>query len=577
MEELNALPLELLDYIAFGAFFVVLSLIGYISGRKERASSQEYFLAGRKLPWYVVGSSFIAANISSEHFIGMVGAGLIYGISTSLACWGNIASFSFLIWLFIPFLLASKIYTTPEFLQLRFNGGLRQFFAIVTIISNIVAFLAAVLYGGTLALQALFGWSFWPTIIILGIVAGVWAIYGGLSSVAWTSIPTVIIMVGGGLLVTVLGLYWLSGDTNSFIDGFRIMIERNQANEGVWEEAVAQTAQQIVHQDTYNRLSVIQPNSHELVPWGGVLLSVFSISIWYNALNQFMIQRVLGAKNSYHARMGIVFAGFIQIILPIILVVPGLIIFAKHPEIMKLPWEELRPQADKTWVFMVQKLIPVGLKGLVLAALFGAIQSTVNAVINSTATVFTMDVYKMMLYRNGTDKHYVKVGIITSIAVLIISIVLGGFIERLGGSLFVYIQSLYAFFAPPFAAIFLLGILWRRINSPGATVAVISGFVFGISMKLYIHMVPSHVTWVEPFLNQAAINWGFCIILCIVVSLCTARPNPEQVVDTLVINWRRLRIFEDLGDKWYTGIIFWWGLFALIIIGIVILLSGIIV
>ena len=574
MEELQAVPLEMLDYIAFGAFFVVLSVIGYISGRKERSSSQEYFLAGRKLPWYVVGSSFIAANISSEHFIGMVGCGLIYGICTSVACWGNIATFSFLIWLFIPFLLASKVYTTPEFLQRRFNGGLRQFFAIVTILTNVVAFLAAVLYGGTLALQALFDCPFWPTIIILGIVSGVWAIYGGLSSVAWTSIPTVIIMIGGGILVTILGLYWLSGDSNSLIEGFKIMVEKNQATEGVWAEAVAKTSQQIVGQDSYNRLSVIQPNSHELMPWGGLVLSIFSIGIWYNALNQFMIQRVLGAKNSYHARMGIVLAGFMQVILPIVIVLPGLILFAKHPEILLLPWDELRPQADKTWVLMVQNLIPVGLKGLVLAALFGAIQSTVNAVINSTATVFTMDIYKRVLHRNGTDKHYVKVGIITSIVVLAVAILLGGFIRGLGSSLFVYIQTLYAFFAPPFAAIFLLGILWRRINSSGATVAVIAGFILSILLKLYIHLVPSHPAFVEPFMNQAAISWIFSVVVCVVVSLCTAKPRPEQVTDQLVCNWKKMNIFQDLGDKWYTSIILWWGLFALIVIGIIILLSG---
>ena len=144
----------------------------------------------------------------------------------------------------------------------------------------------------------------------------------------------------------------------------KIMMERNQANSGVWAEVVAQTSQQLAHQDTYDRLSVIQPVGHELVPWPSLIFGVFSISIWYNALNQFMIQRVLGARNSYHARMGIVLAGFIQIILPVIIVLPGLILFAQYPEIMKLPWDKLRPQADKGWVFLVHKLIPVGLKGL---------------------------------------------------------------------------------------------------------------------------------------------------------------------------------------------------------------------
>ena len=148
MPEASSLSLGLWDYVAFASFFVVLSFIGFMAGRKERTSSQEYFLAGRKLPWYVVGCSFIASNISSEHFIGMIGASFIYGACICMFSWANIGAFTFLIWLFIPFLLASRVFTIPEFLEKRFNSGLRQFFAIVTVISNVVAFLAAVLYGG---------------------------------------------------------------------------------------------------------------------------------------------------------------------------------------------------------------------------------------------------------------------------------------------------------------------------------------------------------------------------------------------------------------------------------------------
>lgn len=202
MDAGSSLPLGLLDYLGFASFFVALSIIGYVKGRKEQASSQEYFLAGRKLPWYVVGCSFIASNISSEHFIGMIGASFIYGTCICVFSWANIGAYSFLIWLFIPFLLASRVFTIPEFLEKRFTPGMRQFFAIVTVISNVVAFLAAVLYGGALALQSLFGWPFWPALIGLAIVAGAWAIYGGLSSVAWTDFFTVIVVCAVGSLAT---------------------------------------------------------------------------------------------------------------------------------------------------------------------------------------------------------------------------------------------------------------------------------------------------------------------------------------------------------------------------------------
>ncbi|MBC8871550.1 MAG: sodium/solute symporter [Planctomycetes bacterium] len=564
------------DYLAFGAFFVVLSAIGYWAGRRERSNPSDYFLAGRKLPWYVVGGSFIASNISSEHFIGMIGAAFIFGQCVAMSCWGNVLSFSFLIWLFIPFLLASKVFTIPEFLERRFNSTLRQFFAVVTVLSNVLAFLAAVLYGGGLALNKLFGWDLWFAIILLGVVAGTWAIYGGLSSVAWTDLFTVIVMILGGVLVTILGLQALAGDSGSPIEGFRVMIERNHASGGVWREAVEHTAQNIVHADQYNRLSVIQPVTHELQPWTNLFFGVFTVSIWYNVLNQFMIQRVLGAKNAYHARMGIVLAGFTQVFLPAIIVIPGLILFAMHPEVLLLPWEEVPREADQTFISLVQALVPVGLRGLVLAGLFGAIQSTVNSVLNSTATIVTLDIYKRLLRPNASSRDLVTVGIATSVVVLLVAIVLAGFIGHLGESLFVYIQTLYAFFAPPFSAVFLLGILWRRINATGATAAVFSGFALYIAIKVYVGVVPSPPAWLMPYANQAAVNWVFCVLVCVAVSLATPRPSAERVTDQLILNWKMLNIFSDLGTRWYTSVVTWWCLFVLLIVTLVVIFSPVV-
>ena len=230
--------MQLWDYIAIALFFIILSVVGYLAGRKERASSEDYFLAGRKLPWYVVGGTFIASNISSDQFIGMVGAAMVYGVCVSLYEWANVATFAILIWFFIPFLLASKVFTTPEYLEKRFSPAVRTVFAVVTIISNIVAFLAAVLYGGALALHELFGWDLWPSIIGLGIVAGIWAVYGGLSSVAWTDLFTVAVMLVGGIVVTVFGLQALAPEGGGVVEGFQVMLERNEATSGKWAEAV---------------------------------------------------------------------------------------------------------------------------------------------------------------------------------------------------------------------------------------------------------------------------------------------------------------------------------------------------
>ncbi len=576
MDGMETFSLGTLDYVAFALFFVVLSLVGFWAGRKERGSADDYFLAGRSLPWYVVGGSFIASNISTEHFIGMIGAAYIFGICVADSEWVNVVSFSMIVWFFIPFLMASRVFTMPEYLERRFNGTLRQFFAFVTVLSNVVAFLAAVLYGGALALEALFGWPFWVALMVLGISAGVWAIYGGLSSVAWTDLFTVLIMLLGGLSVTVLGLKMLDPEGASIFVGFANMIEANRATSGVWNEAVAASAPHITGEGEYNRLSVFQPVTHAVWPWPAMIFATFSISIWYNVLNQFMIQRVLGARSTYDARMGIVFAGLLKVLMPVIVVLPGLILFAKYPEVLLGPWEDVPKEADKGYVHMLQTLVPLGLRGLFLAALFGAIQSTVNSVLNSSATIVTLDFYKRIFAPDAGQRRLVWVGVIVSASLLVLAMILACFIGNLGGGLFVYIQSLYAFFAPPFSAVFLLGILFKRINAQGATTAVFSGFALGILLKVYVQYVPSHPAWIEPFPNQAILNWLFCTVVCVVVSLMTAPPRPEQVAQSLMIDWKALRIGGDLGSHWYNSVLTWWLVFVGLVVALALVFSGLV-
>jgi len=563
------------DYAAFALYFLGLSAVSYWFGRGERGSTTDYFLAGKRLPWYVVGGSFIGSNISTEHFIGMIGAATVYGVCGAMSGWMNVVTFSLLIWFFIPFLLASRVFTIPEFLERRFSLTLRQMFAAVTVISNVVAFLAAVLYGGGVALEKLFGFDLWLSIIVLGIVAGGWAVYGGLSSVAWGDLFMVVVMVAGGLVVTALGLDALAGE-GSLADGFRVMIERNRADSGAWAEAVAHHVHRLGGTDSYNRLSVFQPASHPTHPWTSLLLGIFSVSVWYNVLNQFMIQRVLGAKNGYHARMGIVFAGFMKILMPVIVVLPGLILFAMRPELLLQSWDKVGRTADQGYIHLLQTLMPVGLRGLFLAGLFGAIQSTVNAVLNSTATVFTLDIYRRLLRKDASDQHLVWVGVVSSVVILAVAIVLGGFIGVLGGGLFVYIQELYAFFAPPFAAVFLLGILWRRVNSLGALAAVLFGFAFGIGVKVYLGIAAAPPAWLTPYANQAALNWLLCCLVCTAVSLNTAPPRPDQVGDDVTINWGQLNIFADLGTTWYTSVVTWWLLFVVAIASLFVFFSGLV-
>lgn len=576
----ESLDLTPFDCATFAVYLISLSAIGWWAARRQAKTSSDYFLASRSLPWYVVGASFIAANISSEHFIGMVGAAVIYGICVATPEWSSIIAFTFLIWIFIPFLMSAKVFTAPEFLERRFSSTLRLFFAIVTVIVNIFGFLAPVLYGGGLALDSALGlgdlWSqtmagtplesianggLYMAIIVIALTAGFWAVLGGLRSVAWMDLLTIFISLGGGLLVTWYGLKVLSGADNSVWEGFKVMIERNQATTGAWHEAMENVRPSILPgAEGYNRLSVIQPLTHETTPWSHWVLSFFYIGLWYTVINQFMIQRVLAARSLFDARMGIVSAGFLKLLLPFVVVIPGLIFFAMHPEILiGGSLSDIRPEVDRTYINMIRDLIPVGLKGILLAALFGAIQSTVSAVINSTSTVVTLDIYKRFLCPQLPENTSVTLGRWISVVTLVVSIVSAFYISEMKASLFVYIQELYTFFAPPFSAIFLLGTFWRRVSGKAATITVFIGFALGVVVKILTGMGHAPI-WLEPYANQGILNWACCMVLCTVLSLLTAPPRPEQITDELALNWQHLNLGGGLGKKWYSGVIFWWAL-----------------
>ena len=549
------LALNALDYWVFVGFLVGLAVVGYVSGRGERETSEDYFLAGRHLPWYVVGGSFIAANISTEHFIGMVGATYILGVSTALWDWLNAFTFIFMIFLFVPFLLKSRVVTIPEFLEKRYSPTIRRIFAVITVIANIIIFMAAVLYAGGLALSGFLGWSLLSCIILTGVFAGGWAIYGGLSSVAWTGLFTAVIKIGGVATLSVFGLLAVAGNGN-IIDGFMMVLERNRALTGPWHDALIHSVPHLTSAGAYDRLNVIQGPDHPMTPWTGLALLILSVSIWYNVLNQFIIQRILGAKNIWHARMGIVFAGYLKLILPIVTVLPGLILFALHPEYMLGDWTDAQHLADGGFVTLVKQLLPVGMRGLLLAALFSAVQATVTSVVNSTATVVTFDLWIPLLQRNATDLQRVRIGVIASTVTVVAGILMAVWVSTHSGGIFQYVQTLNAFFAPPFAAAFLLGLLWPGANSTGALWAIVGGFLIALAIKIigFLYVMPG---WFYPFANQAGMVWVGSVALCVAGSLLFRHSKHEPNTAELTI-WNNAAILrEGLGDRWYQSVPLW--------------------
>jgi SSS family solute:Na+ symporter len=563
----------MLDYVEFFLFVAALSVVGFLAGRGERASSADYFLAGRKLRWYVVGASFIAANISTEQFIGMVGAAYLMGICPALYEWLNVFTFLFMIYIFVPFLLSSKVVTIPEFLARRYGPAVRQTFAFVTVIANVVIFMAAVLYTGGLALHGFFDWPMSACILLTGVFAGTWAVYGGLSAVAWTGAFTAVVKFAGATAVTVLGLLAVSGD-GSIIHGFHLVIERNRALSGVWHQALEHVRTHLTAADTYNRLSVVQRPDHPLTPWTGQFFLIMSVSIWYNVLNQFIIQRILGSRSIWDARMAVVFAGYVKLLLPLITVLPGLILFALHPEYLLGDWLDAQHQADQGYIVLVKDLLPVGMRGLLLAVLFSAVQATITSVVNSTATILTIDIYVPLFRPQATDRQKVNCGIWASISTIVLGIAIAIWLSTAGGGIFQYMQTLNAFFAPPFAAIFVLGLLTRYVNATGAMTAIIGGFAVGVALKLCAVFLPMP-GWFYPFANQAAITWTASMGLCLLGSRWRRGQGlPQTASVTLWDSAVLLR--EGLGSGRLDSVILWSAGFVVSILGIMFVFSDLV-
>lgn len=568
---MTSFKLGALDYLAVVLFLVIICLIGYFSGRGERKTVNDYFLAGNRLPWYLVGASLAAANLSTEQFIGMVSWAVIFGACVGLWTWSIVFDITLLIFLWVPFLMASRVFTVPQFLERRYNKEIRLTFALISIVINVVSYMGAVLYAGGLALQQLFGWNIPLSVILIGTIAGIWAIYGGLSSVARTDIFTLVVLVAGSATVVYLGLHALA--PHSLLEGIRILLERNHAQSGIWAEAVRRHQDVFTGAHTYNRLSVFQPADHVAIPTLGLFLSSLSIGIWYNAMNQTVIQRVLAAKNVYHARMGLVFQGLLYFFMPILIVVPGLILFALHPEILLQGWDKVQAAADRSYIQLIQSVMPVGLRGLFLAALFGAVYSTVNSVLNSTATLFTLDIYRERINTNASDKDLIRVGMWSSAIILATAVSIAILISQLKVSLFYYMQTLNSFIAPPFAAIFVLGILWRRMNVRGAVMGLGVGFTGALLLKIAPSMFEHFPRWASTILNQAGLTLVISISAGVITALLTSPPTPQQTSDDLTFSWSNRFLRSGFGGRSWSNVIVWWLLLVLMTAAIMIFFS----
>jgi SSS family solute:Na+ symporter len=511
-----------LDFVLFVLYLVLNIALGLWVARRGTAGTRGYFLAGERLPWYAIGGSIIAANISTEHFIGMIGIAYAVGLVVAQWEWGNWFTFTVLIWIFLPYYIRGGLYTMPEFLERRYNAACRYLFAVCSLVLWIIAQMAVVMLAGGKAMKGMFGMDETLTIVCLAVLAGSYTIYGGLISVAWTDFLQFVVMMLGGLVVTVIGLDRVGGlhDLMLFAP---------------------------------DKFKIIYPITDKEYPWLGVWTLFISVGVWYNCTNQFIVQRCLGARSEWDARMGVVFAGFIKILLPLLVVIPGIVAFKLYPGL-----------ADKDQAFptLVRELVPAGLSGVVMAGLASGMLSHISSVLNSSSTVFTMDLYRPFLGRGKSEQHMVRVGRVSAFVILALATGLAIWFSHRQLGVFLLIQNVGAWVAAPIAAVFLLGTLWRRITAAAATFVLVFAFPYTAFVEYYLF---KHVAWLMPFdnwLNRTFLVWASSMLLLVLVSLVTRAPEPERV-QGMIWSWRAAKLPDSELERNRGGrnLFLWWSLF----------------
>jgi solute:Na+ symporter, SSS family len=530
------MQLTLLDaLIFFGYFFGVVIFAMTVAARsKTKDSSSDYFLASKKLPWYAVGASFVASNISTEHFIGMVGWGFLYGMAVSNWEWGNAVTFTALIWIFLPFYMRGNVATMPEYLERRYNPACRYIYALVMIVGLVIAMLGGVLFAGAKAINVFFPMiSLEAGVLLLALAAGAYTVYGGLLSAVWADVLQYCLLMIGGLVVTVFGLY--------HVGGFQTLLE------GLPEKFI-----------------MLYPSTHEMIPWSGLLLGLLSVGIWYNCANQFMVQRCLGARSEWDARMGVVMAGFSKALLPFLVVVPGIIAFY-------LFQDELN-DGDRAWPFMVSMFLPAGFVGLVLAGLTSAIMSTLSAITNSSSTIFTLDLYRQVIRKTANDRELHMVGRISAAFIMLIGVGVALLLAHLPGiTVFGLIQQTFFYMAAPIAACFLIGILWPGATAAGAIWAMGLGFLVYTPLTRFV-LFPQ-VPWLAPYdtftHHTFAVLAGSALTL-VLVSRFTQRKT-SAALEGVIWSRKALQVKGDEGGHGHRGIrslTLWWALMVASIAGL---------
>ncbi len=508
-----------LDYIVFAAYAILILSVGlWVSRTKkgQKKTTEDYFLAGKSLPWWAIGASLIAANISAEQFIGMSGSGFAIGLAIASYEWMAALTLIIVGKYFLPIFINQGLYTIPEFVERRFNTQLKTILAVFWIALFIFVNLTSVMFLGAKALDTILGNGDGSMIIwfIIGLAffAAAYSIWGGLSAVAWTDVIQVVLLVIGGFITTIIALQHVTPDGGIFSGLSHVY------------DVAGDKFQMILRKDNPEYMNL---------PGIGVLIGgMWVANLYYWGFNQYIIQRALAAKSLSEAQKGLAFAAFLKMLIPLFVVIPGIIAYVMFTQpggtslIDGVQTAFSRPDGsinyDVAYPWLIRTFIPAGLKGLVVAALGAAIVSSLASMLNSTATIFTMDIYKPYFAKKESKVNLVTVGRITVILALLIAILLAPALDTMP-QMFQYIQEYTGIVSPGILAVFLMGLFWKKTSAKGAIAGVLSSIPIAIMLKV----LPIEM----PFLDQMFYTCVLTMAIILMVSLTTAAgdDNPKGI------------------------------------------------
>lgn len=521
-----------LDWLVIGVFAAALiGIVVWVVSQKNN-NSADYFLGGKDATWIAIGASIFASNIGSEHLIGLAGAGASSGMA--MAHW-EIQGWMILIlgWVFVPFYSRSMVYTMPEFLERRYNPQSRTILSVISLISYVLTKVAVTVYAGGLVFQQVFGieelWGidfFWIAAIGLVLITALYTIFGGMKSVLYTSVLQTPILLLGSLIILVLGLKELGG----------------------WDEMMRICSIKQVNEYGDTMTNLIRNNNDPNFPWLGALVGSAIIGFWYWCTDQFIVQRVLSGKDEKEARRGTIFGAYLKLLPVFLFLIPGMIAFAIHQNSIAAGGEGFLPMlangnvnSDAAFPTLVAKLLPAGVKGLIVCGILAALMSSLASLFNSSAALFTIDFYQR--FRPNTDpKKLVRIGQAATVVIVILGILWIPVMRSVGDVLYLYLQDVQSVLAPGIAAAFLIGILWKRASALGGMWALLSGLIIGLTRlgaKVYYSnadIIPgSEGSWFQYLFYDC--NWlffcGWMLVFClgvgVIVSLCTKAPEPEKI------------------------------------------------